>query len=86
MGVVHYASTQGPWRNYNHLSGKESRDGKESGVLPPLPADPIGTQLHWEGTAHQRIDENRARRVLFDQLQKKPLEPDRLNFSKLKLL
>lgn len=50
------------------------------------PANPIGPPPHPEGTAHQRIDEDKVRRAQFDQSQKKVPGSDRLNFSTLRLL
>lgn len=55
-------------------------------AFPSPPADSIGPPLHWESTARQRIDEDRVRRTLFDQSQKKEPRLDRLNFSPLRLL
>lgn len=55
-------------------------------VFLHLLVDLVDPSSHRRGEAHQRIDETTVRKVLFDQSQKRPPAPDRLNFSALLLL
>lgn len=51
------------------LKDKTEMVGRAS--FPPLPVEPIGLPPHQEVTGHHRVDEDRVRRALFDQPQKK---------------
>lgn len=66
------------------LEDKEERFQKAAFVLSP--ADQEGLLPHGNGTCHQRVDETTVQKALFDQSQKKASDPDRLNFSMLRIL
>lgn len=48
------------------ISFEDMADMVSKAAFSPPPADAIGHPLHWEGTAHLRVDEARVKRVLFD--------------------